>query len=92
MAFARIFENPNLNQAQYDAGRAATGASEDNIPDGALIHIAGPSPNGGWRVVEVWETEEQAQVWDDRINPILLEKGIVRPVPETWPVHSLLKR
>jgi hypothetical protein len=67
----RSGENPNLTQEQYDAGRAATGASEDNIPDGALIHIAGPSPNGGWRVVEVWESEEQAQAWDDKINPIL---------------------
>jgi hypothetical protein len=92
MSYARMFENPNLNQEGYDAGFAATGASADNIPDGAVLHIAGPSPNGGWRVIEVWESEEQAKAWDDRINPILLQAGIKRPAPENWPVHNLMLR
>ena len=92
MSFARMFENPNVNQEQYDAGRAATGASQDNMPDGGIVHIAGPSPNGGWRVIEVWESEEQAKAWDDRIEPILQQAGINRPTPEKWAVHNLLKR
>lgn len=43
-------------------------------------------------MVEVWESEEQAKTWDDRLDPILKQAGIVRPTPEKWPVHSLLKR
>ena len=92
MAFARMFENPNVNQEQYDAARAATGISEDNMPQGGVLHLAGPSPNGGWRVVEVWESEEDAQAFDEKIEPILQQAGITRPAPEKWPVHNLMKR
>jgi hypothetical protein len=28
------------------------------LPDGAKIHIAGPM-EGGWRVITVWDAEEQ---------------------------------
>lgn len=92
MSFARMFENPHVDQEKYDKGRAATGASQDNIPEGGIIHLAGPSPNGGWRVIEVWESEEAAAAWDERIEPILQQAGINRPAPETWPVHNLIKR
>jgi hypothetical protein len=27
------------------------------------FHAGGPNPGGGWRVVEVWESEAEAQKW-----------------------------
>jgi hypothetical protein len=89
MAFARMYDNPNLKQEQYD-GMVAKMRVAESPPDGALLHFAGPTADGGWRVIEVWESEGQAQAWDDKLNPALEAAGIVRPAPEIWPVHNLI--
>jgi hypothetical protein len=85
-----MYNNPNLMQEQYDGMITKMGIA-DNPPDGAVLHFAGPTADGGWRVVEVWESEEQAQAWDDVLNPALVAAGIVRPAPEVWPVHNLIQ-
>jgi hypothetical protein len=91
MAIARMFENPNASQEQYDAVRAQLGVSEENPPEGAVLHVAGPSPRGGWRVVEVWESEEAAAKFDaEKVEPALEAAGVQRPAPEVWPVHNLI--
>jgi hypothetical protein len=92
MAFARLFDNPNVSQEQYDAVREKTGASSGNIPEGAILHVAGPSPKGGWRVIEVWESEDAAKAWDERLVPMLEQHGIQRPAPETWEPHVVMTR
>jgi hypothetical protein len=33
---------------------------------GFIAHAGGPGPNGGWRVVEIWESEEDGQEWFDK--------------------------
>lgn len=89
--YARMFNNPNVTKDQYDAMRAKLGVTEENMPDGGLVHIAGEGP-AGWRVVEVWESEDKARTWDEKLEPVLAQAGIVRPAPETWQVHNLMKR
>lgn len=89
MAFARMYNNPNLTSDQYDAMVAKTRVAE-SPPDGAVLHFAGQAPDGNWRVVEVWDSEEQAAAWDAKLNPALEAAGIVRPAPENWPVHNLI--
>ncbi len=91
MPFARMFNNPNVTKEKYDATREKLGVSQDNMPKGGLVHIAGEGPGGTWRVVEVWESEADAQAWDAKLEPVLSAQGITRPAPETWQVHSLLK-
>lgn len=90
MAFARMFNNPNVKQEQYDAMVAKMGVN-DNPPDGSIVHIAGEAPGGAWRVVEVWESEEHAAAWDAKLDPALAQAGIVRPAPEKWQVHNLIQ-
>lgn len=93
MAFVRLFDNPDATQEQYDASFEAIGASEANMPVGGILHVAGPGPNGGWRVVEIWASEEAAQKFDEeRVDPVLRQVGIQRPAPQTWHVHNLLLR
>jgi hypothetical protein len=91
MAYARMFDNPNVTREQYDAVRAALGVDEENLPDGGLVHFAGEGPDG-WRVVEVWESEDQARAFDEKVLQVLSERGITRPAPQTWQVHNLMKR
>lgn len=90
MAFARMYNNPSLRSEQYD-GMVAKMGIKDNPPDGAVLHFAGETPDGGWRVIEVWESEEQAAAWDAKLNPALEAAGIVRPAPEIWQVHNLIQ-
>ena len=91
MAFARMYNNPNLRKEQYDGMRAKMGVTE-NLPAGAVLNFAGETSDGGWRVIEVWESEEQARAWDAKLDPALVAAGIKRPVPDIWQVHNLMKR
>ena len=93
MAFVRLFDNPEGTQEQYDAASQQLGITADTIPDGGVLHVAGPSPSGGWRVVEVWESEEAARAFDEEtLLPLLKSVGVERPEPETWSVHNLVMR
>ncbi|HKC83113.1 MAG TPA: hypothetical protein VKD46_03860 [bacterium] len=35
----------------------------DELPEGAIAHIAMPRPEGGWQVLDVWETEQAYQAF-----------------------------
>ena len=64
-----IAEVPNLTEEVY-AGMADQMMPLMRASKGFLCHAGGPNPAGGWRVVEVWESEEDGQNWfNDNINP-----------------------
>ena len=42
-------------------------------------------------LMSLWESEEHARAWDEKLEPVLSAQGIKRPAPETWQVHNLLK-
>ena len=56
--------------------------------EGLLIHIAGEA-EGGFRVVDVWESEDAARQFGDKLGPILQEVG-VDAAPETYPAHTFV--
>ena len=67
MAVAVLVDNPEGSQEMYEQVRAELGLDE---PAGGIFHLAGPSPNGGWRVLEVWESEEDARRFlEERLFP-----------------------
>lgn len=54
---------------------------------GFIAHTGGPSPSGGWRVVEVWESEADGVSWfDNNVKPNL-PPGIT-PDRRYFPLHS----
>ena len=54
---------------------------------GFISHAGGPSTSGGWQVVEMWESEGDAQSWfDENVKPNL-PPGIV-PDRTYRPLHS----
>ena len=71
MAVLMIGEVPNLTQDIYEGmlqGLKPTMLSAK----GFIAHSGGPGPGGGWRVVEMWESEEEAQQWfDEHVKPNL---------------------
>ena len=58
MAVAMLVDNPEGSQETYERVREQLGLER---AAGGIFHVAGPSPNGGWRVIEVWESEEDAK-------------------------------
>ena len=57
MAIAMLVDNPDGSQEVYEKVRADLGLE---APAGGIVHLAGPGPNGGWRVIEVWDSVEEA--------------------------------
>ena len=67
MAVCRIIET-GATPEQYEQVHLRV-AVDENRPPGALIHIAAKAEDGKIRVIEVWETREQAEQWGGRCGP-----------------------
>ncbi len=90
MAVAMMVDTEG-SQAVYEKVREQLGSEK---PVGGIFHIAGPSPHGGWRVIEVWESAEQAnRFFHERLVPALQAAGIQGPPPrrELWLVHAAMR-
>jgi hypothetical protein len=89
MAVAMLIDNPNGSQEIYEQLRERIGLEK---PAGGIFHVAGPSPNGGWRVIEIWESEEDAKRFlVERLRPAAEAIGAAPPPPsELWPVHNYM--
>lgn len=87
MAVAMMVDNPEGSQEIYDQVREQVGLER---PAGGIFHAAGPSPNGGWRVLEVFESEEDARRFaKERLLPAFEAVGApAPPPPEVWPLHN----
>ena len=90
VAIAMMVDNPEGSQEVYEQIRARLGVEK---PAGGVFHLAGPSPNGGWRVIEVWISEEDAnRFYEEQFMPALRALGLTGPTPgrELWPVHNAM--
>lgn len=90
MAIAILVDNPQGSQEIYDKLREQIGLEQ---PAGGILHVAGPSPKGGWRVIEVFESEDEARRFlKDRLGPAFRSVGASPPPePEFWPVYNYMK-
>lgn len=91
MTIALVVDNPEGSQEIYDKVRGQLGL---DAPAGGIFHLAGPSPNGGWRVLEVWESEDDARRFrEERLMPAFDAAGVPRPSspPEIWQIHAYMK-
>ena len=87
MSVVMMIDNPNGSQEIYEKV-----ASHVTLPIGGQVHVAGPRPGGGWRVIEVWATEAEARRFlTEKFGPALRAAGAAGPPPEPefWPLHRL---
>ena len=93
MTLAFIFEVDAMTEEQYDGLMETMGLSEKGAiaTRGAIAHIAGPKDGGGWRVVDVWDSEEAANAFygSDTFAPVraATEGGGISRTP--WQVHRI---
>ena len=93
MAVVGVFQSPTLTQEQYEETiRRLTGGKDrmespsDWPVPGLLVHIAGQG-DSGFRVVDVWESQEAFDSFGEKLMPVLQELGIeVRP--EIYQAHA----
>ena len=69
-------------------GKERAESPSDWPTEGLLVHAAGEGPNG-FRVVDVWESEEAAQRFGEQLAPHLQEAGITAE-PEIYPAHTFV--
>lgn len=86
MAVLMIGDVPNLTEEIY-------GGMIDQMKPlmiaakGFIAHSGGPHPDGGWRVVEMWESEADGQAWfDDNVKPNLPPDVV--PTRTYYELHS----
>jgi hypothetical protein len=90
-----VSEGPGITRETYQevirrftGGKARMESPADWPVEGLLAHIAGEGPNG-FRVVDVWESEDAARRFGDVLMPILAELGVTQP-PEIYPPDAFV--
>ncbi len=95
MAILMVHDGPGGTQEQYEqvCARLTGGGSLNSLGDwpaeGILSHCAGPTDDG-WRVIDVWESEEAFQRFGEVIGPILQEVGMTGE-PKVYKLHNFVK-
>jgi len=95
MAIVAVFQGPTLTRERYEASiRELTGGktrmtkASDWPVEGLLLHIAGESASG-FRVVDVWQSEEAFKRFGDALRPIMARLGLTEQ-PEVYPAHTIV--
>jgi len=95
MAIVAVFQSPSLTQAKYEEsvrrltnGGGKLGSPADWPVPGLLAHVAGQGPNG-FRVLDVWQSEESFRQFGEKLLPILQSIG-VEGQPEIYPSHTFV--
>jgi hypothetical protein len=84
MSVIVIATTPGMDAAAYDR----TVGTRTGMPPGCTAHHAGPV-EGGWRVVSVWDSAEQAQKFGRTVlAPALAAEGLTPTPPEIAALHA----
>jgi hypothetical protein len=88
MAIAFLMEFPGVTQEQYDA--VMTDLELQGMPDGGIAHLAAPM-DGGWRVLDVWESKEHFdRFYDAALRGALEKNGVPQPDPKVGELHNVM--
>ena len=92
MAIARIIET-RITPDEYDQMRERLGIV-DTPPPGASLHVAAIGEDGKVRIVEVWDTREQAEAWGEKVMAARTEAGFGDGPPsiEYLEIHNTVQR
>jgi hypothetical protein len=94
MPIVAVFEVPGLTQQNYEetvrrlSGKNRMSSPSDWPVEGLLVHVAGQGANG-FRVVDVWTSEDAFRRFGEKLIPVLRELGI-EGQPEIYPSHTVV--
>ena len=90
MAVGVLMEFPGVTREQYD--QLVQDLDLSRPPEGALIHVCGPTSDGGWRTVDVWESQEAFERFaNELLIPRARALGFPQPSKREFfePYHAL---
>lgn len=94
MPVVLIHHGPTVTAENYRAtvqklvGKDKMESASDWPVGGILFHSAGESPSG-FRVVDVWESQDACEAFGQHLGPILEQVGITDP-PEMYPAETFI--
>ena len=90
MAVAMHMQFTHCTQQQYDDVVKELKLKTQN-PAGLLHHVAGPLENGGWCVMDVWETQGHFdRFFKEKLEASMRNHKIEPPQVRTFNVHNFL--
>ena len=95
MAVGMLLDAPEGSRGMYEAltEKVFGTLHPSTMPEGLILHTAGPLDDGGWRVFDVWESEEAFwRFFDAQLLPGARDLGVQPAMarPEFWPIHNLI--
>jgi hypothetical protein len=82
-----------VGAAEYDDLMKAIGRESVDAPspDGFIAHPSGPRPDGGWQVVDVWDSEEAANAFygSETFSPVTSAAAGLGIQTRPWRLHRL---
>ncbi len=95
MAVVLVSQGPGITQESYEevvrrltGGKTRFESPADWPVEGLLVHAAGEA-EGGFRVVDVWESEEALRRFQETLGPMLQELG-AEGEAELYPAHTFV--
>jgi hypothetical protein len=95
MPIIAVFQSPSLTRETYEesvrrlaGGKARMGTPADWPVAGLLAHAAGQGASG-FRVVDVWESEEAFRRFGEKLMPVLKAIGI-EGEPDIYQAHTFV--
>ena len=69
----------------------------DFVPEGLVAHVAGPTADGRWQIIDVWETEEQCRAFQaEHLAPAIARANATQQGPAgpsaTVEINGVLER
>jgi heme-degrading monooxygenase HmoA len=93
MPVAFVFESDRVGQSEYDELMRAIGRETLDAPNpaGFIAHLAGPKPSGGWRVIDLWESEDAANNFynSEQFRPVAAGAANFGINTTPWPLHRV---
>lgn len=95
MPIIAVFQSPSFTKERYEetvrrltGGKARMGSPADWPVEGLLVHAAGQGEKG-FRVVDVWASEDAFRRFGEQLMPILQAVG-VEGQPDIYPEHTFI--
>lgn len=97
MIIAAVHQTPSLTRERYEEvvrrvtnGKSRFESAADLPFDGLIVHAAGQGPNG-FCVIDIFESEEAVDRFNEAMGSIPREVGIEQP-PDFFPAHTFVAR
>lgn len=85
-----IFESPTFNAKEYDGVWDDLRAAGQEHPKGLISHVGFAKPEGGWMVVDVWESAEAFNEFGKTLLPIIQKNATGDiPQPKFYTAHKV---